>query len=68
MTKEATIKGYVTEVLPNTLFRVQTEDGREVIAYLAGKLRINRIRVMAGDTVTLVLSPDGEKARIIYRG
>lgn len=68
MAKEATTKGYVTEVLPNTLFRVKTEDGREIIAYLAGKLRIHRIRVMVGDTVTLVLSPDGEKARIIYRG
>ncbi|MGI5841308.1 MAG: translation initiation factor IF-1 [Patescibacteria group bacterium] len=68
MVKEATTKGTVTEVLPNTLFRVETENGQEVIAYLAGKLRIHRIRVMAGDPVTLVMSPDGEKARIIYRG
>ncbi len=68
MATEATKKGVVTEVLPNTLFRVTTEDNHEVIAYLAGKLRIHRIRVMAGDTVTLVLSPDGDKARIIYRG
>ena len=68
MSSEPQVKGTVTEVLPNTLFRVKLQDGREVLAHLAGKLRINRIRCMAGDPVSLVLSPDGDKGRIVYRG
>lgn len=67
MPKEPTIKGQVTEVLPNALFRVKLENGNEIIAHLAGKLRMNHIRVMAGDFVSLVLSPEGEKGRIVYR-
>ena len=67
--KEPTVKGMVTEVLPNQLFRVRLEpDQREIIAYLAGKLKINHIRCLAGDTVSLVLSPEGDKGRIVYRG
>lgn len=66
--KEPTVKGLVTEVLPNQLFRVQLEDGKLIVAYLAGKLKINHIRCLAGDTVSLVLSPDGLKGRIVYRG
>jgi len=66
--KELTVKGFVTEVLPNALFRVQLEDGKLIIAYAAGKLKINHIRIMAGDTVSLVLSPEGDKGRIVYRG
>ncbi len=61
------VKGLVTEVMPNTLFRVKLEDGNEIIAYLAGKLRIHHIRIIAGDSVNLVLSPDGQKGRIVYR-
>lgn len=67
MPKEPTVKGMVTEVLPNALFRVQLENGDLIIAYLAGKLKMNHIRVLAGDQVSLVLSPDGQKGRIVYR-
>ena len=65
--KDPTVKGQVTEVLPNSLFRVTVEDDSKIIAHLAGKLRMNHIRVMAGDSVTLVLSPDKQKGRIVYR-
>lgn len=67
MPKEPTVNGTVTEVLPNALFRVKLETGADIIAHLAGKLRMHHIRVMAGDSVSLVLSPDGEKGRIVYR-
>jgi len=66
--KDITVKGFVTEILPNSLFRVQLENGNIIIAYSAGKLKIHHIRIMAGDTVSLVLSPDGNKGRIVYRG
>ena len=64
------VQGTVTEALPNTLFRVtlENEGENEIIAHLAGKLRLHRIRVMAGDRVTLELSPQGDKGRIVYRG
>ena len=65
--KEPTVRGQVTEILPNSLFRVKLEDGNEIIAHLAGKLRMHHIRVMTGDNVSLVLSPEGEKGRIVYR-
>jgi len=65
--KEPTVRGQVTEILPNSLFRVKLESGNEIIAHLAGKLRIHHIRVMTGDNVSLVLSPEGEKGRIVYR-
>lgn len=58
----------VTEALPNTLFRVKiegTED--EILAYLAGKMRLNRIRVLIGDRVRVELDPYGGKGRIIHR-
>ena len=65
--KEPTVKGQITEVLPNSLFRVKLENGNDIIAQLAGKLRMPHIRVMTGDNVSLVLSPEGEKGRIVYR-
>jgi len=65
--KQPTVDGLITEVLPNTLFRVKLDTGNIIIAYLAGKLRIHRIRVLAGDRISLVLSPDGQKGRIVYR-
>ena len=67
MQQQPTVRGTVTEVLPNTLFRVQLETGEIIIAYLGGKLRLNRIRIITGDQVSLVLSPEGLKGRIIYR-
>ncbi|MFA7301295.1 MAG: translation initiation factor IF-1 [Candidatus Shapirobacteria bacterium] len=68
MMKDITVKAQVTEVLPDQLFRVKLEDGKLIVAYLAGRLRLNHIRCLAGDTVSLVLSPDGNKGRIVYRG
>jgi translation initiation factor IF-1 len=65
--KDQQTKGTVTEVLPNSLYRVRLENGNIIIAHLAGKLRLHRIRVVAGDDVSLVLSPEGEKGRIVYR-
>ncbi len=67
MKNEPTVRGQITEVLPNALYRVKLETGNLIVAYLAGRLKINRIRVMAGDNVSLVLSPDGFKGRITYR-
>ena len=66
--KEPTVRGVVTEVLPNALYRVKLDGDKLIIAHLAGKLRMNHIRVLAGDSVSLVLSPEGEKGRIVYRG
>jgi translation initiation factor IF-1 len=68
MKDQITVRGTVTEVLPNQLFRVKLETDKEIICHLAGKLRMNHIRCMAGDSVSLVLSPEGEKGRIVYRG
>ncbi len=67
MPKEPTVQAQITEVLPNSLYRVKLEDGREIVAHLAGKLRMHHIRVIAGDNVSLVLSPDGGLGRIVYR-
>jgi len=60
--------GVVTEALPDTLFRVKVEGvEEEVLAYLAGKMRMNRIRVLIGDRVELELEPYGGRARITRR-
>ncbi len=63
----AEVTGTVTESLPNALFRVLIDDGDEVLAYLAGKMRLHRIRVLVGDKVSLVLDPYGGRARIVRR-
>ena len=61
--------GMITEALPSAFFRVKLDEGEEVIAHLAGKLRIHRIKVLAGDRVTVEMSPyDEKKGRIVYRG
>ena len=65
--KESLIMGTITEALPNTLFRVSTEGGQEVLAYLAGKMRIHRIKVLIGDKVALEDNPYGGKLRIVKR-
>lgn len=71
MSKEdlVTVTGEVLEVLPNAYFRVKLHDTDHVIlAYMTGKMRKMRIRVMAGDTVTVELSPyDMTKGRVVYR-
>ena len=60
--------GKVTELLPNAMFRVMLENNREVLAHTAGKLRKNRIRVLAGDKVLVEVTPyDLTKGRIIFR-
>ncbi len=62
-------QGTVLDSLPNTLFRVKLDEGKEILAHLAGKLRIYRIRVLPGDRVTVEMSSyDQEKGRIVYRG
>lgn len=65
--EEGEIFGVVTEALPNALFRVQLEDSSVVLAYLAGKMRLHRIRVLLGDKVILVLDPYGGRARVVRR-
>ena len=63
-----TVKGIVLESLPNTMFQVQIEGQEEpTLAYLSGKMRMHRIRVLVGDTVEMLLDPYGGKARIIKR-
>ncbi len=66
-TNKTSVVGVVTEALPNTFFRVKLEDGTELLTYLAGKMRMNRIRVLIGDKVKLELEPYGGKGRIIQR-
>jgi translation initiation factor IF-1 len=70
MSKEELIElnGVVSEVLPQTRFRVTLENGVEVTAYASGKMRKHRIRILAGDHVTLEMSPyDLSKGRINFR-
>lgn len=61
------INGQIIEALPDTKFKVKLEDGREVLVYLAGKMRLHYIKVMIGDRVAVELSPDGTRGRIVYR-
>jgi len=61
------VTGLITEALPATTFKVRLDNGSEVLAYLAGKMRINYIKVMIGDKVALELSPDGKRGRIVRR-
>jgi len=66
-TKEEVI-GQVTEALPNAMFRVERDDtGEEIMAFLAGKMRLYRIKVLVGDKVKMQLDPYGGKARITQR-
>ena len=70
MSKEDLIefKGVISEVLPNAMFRVKLENDHEILAHTAGKMRKNRIRVLAGDTVIVEMTPyDLTKGRIIFR-
>jgi translation initiation factor IF-1 len=71
MAKEESIQvqGKVTQALANTQFRVKLENGHEIIAHIAGKIRKNFIRILPGDVVTVAISPyDLTKGRITYRG
>ncbi len=61
--------GTVIESLPNTHFRVKIDEGEEIIAHLAGKLRIYRIKILSGDRVVVEVSDyDAKRGRIVYRG
>lgn len=70
MAKEDAIKlmGTVKELLPNTMFRVELENGHVVLAHISGKMRMHFIRILPGDRVMLEMSPyDLSKGRITYR-
>ncbi len=73
--KVLTARGVVTEALPSTLFRVKMDNSgeeeggeqKEILAYLSGKMRMHRIKVLIGDAVEVVLDPYGGKGRIVKR-
>ena len=70
MPKEGSIEfqGVVLELLPNAMFKVKLENDHEILAHSSGKMRKNRIRVLAGDKVTVEMSPyDLTKGRITFR-
>ncbi|MBN1949266.1 MAG: translation initiation factor IF-1 [Candidatus Cloacimonetes bacterium] len=70
MSKEGVIEveGVVKEALPNTSFRVELENGHEILAHSSGKMRMHYIRILPGDKVKVELSPyDLNRGRIIYR-
>ena len=70
MAKQAAIRqdGIITEALPNAQFRVRLENGHELLGLLSGKMRMNYIKILQGDKVTVELSPyDLNKGRIVYR-
>lgn len=62
------VEAKVIEPLPNTMFRVELENGHKVLAYLSGKMKMNFIKILPGDEVTVQLSPyDLTRGRIVYR-
>lgn len=67
MAEPEIVDGVVEEALPNTLFRVKLASGEMTVAYLAGKMRLHRIRVLVGDKVAVQLDPYGGRSRITRR-
>ncbi|MFA6397293.1 MAG: translation initiation factor IF-1 [Candidatus Paceibacterota bacterium] len=65
--KNNTSIGIVEEALPNTMFRVKLNDDRIILVYLSGKMRMNRIKVLIGDKVEMVLDDYGDKGRVVKR-
>jgi translation initiation factor IF-1 len=66
--KNIEVNGQVTEALPNTMFRVELEDGRKILATLRGKLRKSYVRIFPGDKVKVEFTPyDQERGRIIFK-
>lgn len=62
------VDGVVTEVLPNTLFRVQIAEGKVILCHLSGKMRIHFIKILPGDRVRVEMTPyDKERGRITFR-
>jgi translation initiation factor IF-1 len=66
-TNDVTIVGVVEEAMPNTLFRVRFPDDTLLVAYLSGKMRMHRIKVLIGDKVEVLIDPYGGKGRILKR-
>jgi len=63
-----TMDGVITETLPNAMFRVKLDNGHEILSVISGKMRMNYIRILVGDKVTVEMSPyDLTKGRITYR-
>ena len=61
--------GIILEALPSANFKVKLDNGDEILCHLSGKMRLNRIRILLGDKVTVELSPyDSKRGRIVYRG
>jgi translation initiation factor IF-1 len=70
LVKQDSIKvdGIITDILPNTTFKVKLENGHEILAHISGKMRMHYIRILQGDKVSVELSPyDLTKGRITYR-
>jgi len=65
--KKESVEGVVVEALPNTLFRVELKEKEIILAYLSGKMRMHRIRVLIGDKVTVEIDPYGGKGKIVKR-
>lgn len=65
--KDELTQGEIIEALPSAMFRVEFADGKVVICYLAGKMRLHRIKVLIGDKVMVMQDPYGGKGRIIKR-
>jgi len=65
--KEKPVEGFIMEALPSLTFKVRLATGEEILAYLAGKMRLHYIKVLPGDRVLLELSPDGGRGRIVRR-
>lgn len=62
------VEGIVRELLPNAMFKVELPNGKQVLAHISGKMRMHYIRILAGDKVTVELSPyDLTRGRITYR-
>jgi translation initiation factor IF-1 len=63
-----TVDGIITDTLPNAMFRVKLDNGHEILAVISGKMRMNYIKILVGDRVTIEMSPyDLSKGRITYR-
>ncbi len=66
--KTIRVEGRVIEALPNAFFKVVLSDGKEIMGFLSGKMRMNRITILPGDRVTVEMTPyDQGKGRIVYR-
>lgn len=64
---EKPVTGVVIEALPNLTFTVELSDGKTTLAYVSGKMKIHRIKLIIGDKVEVTLAPDGERGRITRR-